>query len=106
VRDALAWAVFTGILPLTFIYQARHRLDKKIGKLSYPIYISHSVVILLVHKATVRLKITDALTISALNVLLSLAALLWRLIDSRIDKVRERVKAGDSSSAPAGALRA
>ncbi len=37
VRDALALGVFTGILPLAFIYQARHRLDKKIGQLSYPI---------------------------------------------------------------------
>jgi peptidoglycan/LPS O-acetylase OafA/YrhL len=108
VRDALALAVFTGILPLAFIYQARHRLDKKIGQLSYPIYISHSVAILLVHEATDWLKITDTLAISALNVLLSLllAGLLWRLVDSRIDKVRERVKAAGPSGAPAGALRA
>jgi peptidoglycan/LPS O-acetylase OafA/YrhL len=108
VRDALALAVFTGILPLTFIYQARHRLDKKIGQLSYPIYISHSVAILLVQDTTQWLGVTDALAISTLNVLLSLllAALLWRMVDSRIDKVRERVKSSDPSGAPASALRA
>ncbi|ARP87743.1 acyltransferase family protein [Bordetella genomosp. 9] len=108
VRDALALAVFAAILPLAFIHQARHRLDKKIGQLSYPIYISHSVAILLVQQAMEKVGVTDALTISALNVLLSLilAAALWWLIDSRIDRVRERVKTADASGAPAGALRA
>ncbi|AOB30085.1 acyltransferase [Bordetella sp. H567] len=108
VRDALALALFTGILPLTFIYQARHRLDKKIGQLSYPIYISHSVAILLVHQATSWVGLTNALAISTLNVLLSLvlATLLWTMIDSRVDKVRERVKSGDASGAPARPLRA
>lgn len=108
VRDALALAVFTGILPLTFIYQSRHRLDKKIGQLSYPIYISHAVAILLVHQATSWLGLTDALAISVLNVLLSLmlAVVLWRLIDSRIERLRERVKSGAPSGAPARALRA
>ncbi|WP_086063495.1 acyltransferase family protein [Bordetella genomosp. 8] len=108
LRDALALAAFTGILPLTFIYQARHRLDKKIGQLSYPIYISHSVALLLVHQATSWMGLTNALLISTLNVLLSLvlAVLLWTMIDSRVDKVRERVKSGAPSGAPARALRA
>ncbi|OZI67102.1 acyltransferase family protein [Bordetella genomosp. 11] len=108
LRDALALAAFAGILPLTFIHQARHRLDKKIGQLSYPIYISHSVAILLVHQAAGWIGLTDALAISTLNVLLSLllAALLWSMIDSKVDKIRERVKSGDRSGAPARALRA
>jgi peptidoglycan/LPS O-acetylase OafA/YrhL len=109
LRDALALAVFTAILPLTFIYQGRHLLDKKIGQLSYPIYISHSVAILLVQEATTWLGVKNALAVSLLNAFFSvmLAVLLWRAVDSRIDKVRERVKTVDQSSgAPAGALRA
>ncbi|HTK01059.1 MAG TPA: acyltransferase [Bordetella sp.] len=108
LRDVLALAAFTAILPLTFIYQGRHRLDKKIGQLSYPIYISHSVAILLVHQATSWIGLTNALAISTLNVLLSLvlATLLWSMVDSKIDRVRERVKSGAPSGAPARALRA
>jgi peptidoglycan/LPS O-acetylase OafA/YrhL len=109
VRDGLALAVFAAILPLAFIYQGRHRLDKKIGQLSYPIYISHSVAILLVSHLATSMQVHDALAISTLNVVVTLVMsyALWRFIDSRIDKVRERVKNSDpGSGAPAGAIRA
>lgn len=109
LRDGLALAVFAAILPLTFIFQARHRLDKKIGQLSYPIYICHSVVLLLVGRLAGALRISDALAISTLNAMLSLAMawVLYRVIDSRIDKVRQRVKtASPESSPPVDALRA
>ncbi|RXN83207.1 acyltransferase [Achromobacter aloeverae] len=110
VRDALALLVFTAFLPLMFIFQSRYRLDKKIGQLSYPIYICHAVVMLLVREMADLLGITDALAISSLNALFSIAAawLLYQAIDRRIERLRQRVKteAPDSSGAAADALRA
>ena len=46
LRDALAVLLFAALLPLAFLFQARYRLDKAIGELSYPIYICHALVIL------------------------------------------------------------
>jgi peptidoglycan/LPS O-acetylase OafA/YrhL len=108
LRDGMALAVFAAVLPLAFIYQGRHRLDKKIGQLSYPIYICHSVAILLVSHLATSLQVRDALAISTMNVVLTLAMAyaLWRAIDSKIDKVRERVKHSDPSSAHGSVLRA
>ncbi|WP_454691835.1 acyltransferase family protein [Achromobacter aloeverae] len=109
-RDALVLMIFATFLPLAFIFQSRYRLDKKIGQLSYPIYICHAVVMLLVGQMTALLGITDALAISGLNVLLSIAAawLLYQAIDHRIERLRQRVKTDSPapSDAAADALRA
>jgi len=110
VRDALVLMAFAAFLPLTFIFQSRYRLDKKIGQLSYPIYISHAAVMLLVGHMAGTLGITDALAISSLNALFSIAAawLLYQAIDRRIERLRLRVKTESpaASGAASDALRA
>ncbi|ALM84720.1 acyltransferase [Bordetella sp. N] len=109
VRDALVLMAFATFLPLTFIFQSRYRLDKKIGQLSYPIYICHAVVMLLVAQLATYLGITNALAISSLNALFSIAAawLLYQGIDRRIERLRQRVKTDSpaSSGTAADALR-
>jgi len=47
LRDALFLAVAATVLPLAFIFQCRHKWDRLVGELSYPLYISHMLVILL-----------------------------------------------------------
>ncbi len=105
VRDALMLAIFAAIMPLTFIFQGRYRLDKKIGQLSYPIYICHAVVMLLVSHMASTLGITDALAISSLNAICSIAAawLLYQAIDRRIEEVRLRVKTDAPATSNPGA---
>lgn len=44
----LIYVVFIAIIPLTFLYQNLFYFDRKIGELSYPIYISHVLVISLI----------------------------------------------------------
>lgn len=109
LRDALALVVFVAIMPLTFIFQGRYRLDRRIGSLSYPIYISHSLAILAVERLAAAIRLDNALAISAMNVVftLALAWALYRAVDSRVEALRQRIKEEQpASGAPVSAFRA
>lgn len=45
LKSAILFTSFLGLIPFTFLFQERHRLDNWIGNLSYPIYIGHMLVI-------------------------------------------------------------
>ncbi len=45
VKSAVILALFLCVLPLTFIFQNQHGWDRKIGDLSYPIYIGHLLIV-------------------------------------------------------------
>jgi peptidoglycan/LPS O-acetylase OafA/YrhL len=49
-KDMLLLALFAASLPLLFAFQSQHKLDAKIGELSYPIYVVHVLVIWLCAK--------------------------------------------------------
>ncbi len=49
IKAPLLFIFFFFLLPFAFIFQSRHSWDQWIGDLSYPIYISHSLVFLLGH---------------------------------------------------------
>lgn len=88
---------FVVLLPLTFLYQAKSRLDKRFGDLSYPIYIGHIFATLVVG-ATLRLLHlpTGAGIVTALNIVaaIALAVLLNRGLERPIERVRARIRKG------------
>ncbi len=96
LRDALAVLLFAALLPLAFLFQARYRLDKAIGELSYPIYICHAQVILffdwLLDGASARQPaLFDALVLTGC---IGFAALLNALIADPVERLRVRLRAG------------
>ena len=58
-------------MPLTFEFQSRRRWDKWIGDLSYPIYISHMLIIFIVSLVLGRFGSVDKLLVSATVVVLT-----------------------------------
>ena len=95
LRDALAVLLFAALLPLAFLFQARYRLDKAIGELSYPIYICHALVILffgwLLDGASAPAGAFDALVLTGC---IGFAALLNALIADPVERLRVRLRAG------------
>ena len=88
--------LFAALLPLAFLFQARYRLDKAIGELSYPIYICHALVILffgwLLDGASARQPaLFDALVLTGC---IGFAALLNALIADPVERLRVRLRAG------------
>jgi peptidoglycan/LPS O-acetylase OafA/YrhL len=101
LRDGLAILGFIAILPLAFIYQGRHKLDRRIGALSYPIYISHGLAIVAAGFLAMELEVRNTLAISLMNVGITIV-MAWGFyyaIDARIEKIRQRVKNGSGSDA-------
>jgi peptidoglycan/LPS O-acetylase OafA/YrhL len=88
-------ASFLILLPLTFLFQNRSKLDRTVGNLSYPIYVGHLLAMSVLVLITPRLGVRDPLLISAANVVASLAFAfaLNRLVGDPIESLRSRWKA-------------
>jgi peptidoglycan/LPS O-acetylase OafA/YrhL len=85
-------ALFLLLLPLAFLYQNQHAIDRKIGDLSYPMYIGHWFVILCLGFAAARLAISPAvLAIVSVAASIAFAWLLNVLIASRIEGYRKNL---------------
>ncbi|WP_082880193.1 acyltransferase family protein [Methylomonas methanica] len=54
-RSLIMFFIFTISMPFLFFFQNKNELDKKIGALSYPIYISHLFIISLVNYESINL---------------------------------------------------
>lgn len=82
-------------LPLAFIYQMTSKIDKMVGELSYPMYISHMLIIWLVNSllSMGHLKLS-VLVQTLINVILSclFAYLLNKLISERIEVIRAKIR--------------
>lgn len=88
-------ATFILFIPLTFVFQNHHGLDKWIGNLSYPIYIVHLLVLHITgHIFRNKLGINNEYTLSIACVIFSilLAILLDITIGQPIEKIRKRLK--------------
>lgn len=84
---------FISFLPLTFIFQNQYKLDRKIGELSYPIYIGHFLVIFVVSVIFKQIGIVNDLAISIINAVLSVLfafSLNWS-IGNRVEAFREKL---------------
>ncbi|EFF72987.1 acyltransferase family protein [Achromobacter piechaudii] len=94
VRDALAVLLFAALLPLAFLFQSRHRLDKAIGELSYPIYICHSLVILFFSWLLNDVEMHQPMLFSALVIAgcIGFSALLNGLVADPVERLRSRLR--------------
>lgn len=94
VRDALAVLLFAALLPLAFLFQSRHRLDKAIGELSYPIYICHSLVIMFFSWLLNEVEVHQPMLFAALVVTgcIGFSALLNGLIADPVERLRSRLR--------------
>jgi peptidoglycan/LPS O-acetylase OafA/YrhL len=94
LRSLALLACFLLLVPLTFMFQNRYALDRKIGELSYPIYVCHMLVVSVAAPLIeVRYK-GDAVLRSAVMVALTvvLAVALNACIAVPFEKVRLRLK--------------
>jgi len=103
LRDALFLAVAVALLPLAFIFQCRHKWDRAIGELSYPLYISHMLVILLFEHLAAGFKAAHpaAAVVAVVVASLAAAAALNLTVGTRVERWRRRIKAAPASVEPA-----
>lgn len=94
VRDGLAVLLFAALLPLAFLFQSRHRLDKAIGELSYPIYICHSLVILFFSWLLNDVERHQPMLFAALVITgcIGFSALLNGLVADPVERLRSRLR--------------
>lgn len=96
-------AIFAVLLPLTFLYQSGSKLDKRLGDLSYPIYIGHILMILLVGAAWRGLHLgpnTAAITLANIVAAIAFAFVLNRSLERPIERLRSKVRRGQPIPAP------
>ena len=93
-KISLLFSVFLTFLPLTFLYQNTSKSDKAVGELSYPIYIGHLFVIMVVGKLIGHHILPTPFMVAMGNVFFSIifAHYLNKYISSRIEYLRVKVK--------------
>ena len=94
VKELLLVGAYIALLPLTFVFQNSVKKDKIIGELSYPLYISHFIVIEMTTYALTKLHVKGIYSVTICSVLASFAAawLLNRSIGGRIESIRARIR--------------
>ena len=102
IHHLILMAVFVLALPFLFHFQSTFRFDRKIGDLSYPIYISHILVMLPVGLLFDRMSGTQNYrgmdeTLAVLSLTLLASLLLNRYVGDRIEGLRDRVRRGQTT---------
>lgn len=94
IKAPIMFTFFIMFLPFAFIFQNQSGLDKRIGELSYPIYIGHMLVIWAVVSFSAKIGNTGTLFISICSVLISIlsAMFLNEFIGKRFEKIRQQLK--------------
>ena len=95
LHTALLLGLTVAMLPLLFRFQSNHRWDRRVGELSYPIYICHLAVIFPVdllfrHPALAGNDLARVLLVVAAT--LAAAHLLNVTIGRRVERLRDRVR--------------
>jgi peptidoglycan/LPS O-acetylase OafA/YrhL len=82
------------LMPLAFLFQGQHAFDRRIGELSYPIYIGHILAINVMHVVFRVLHIQNDLLRAIINVAASIvfAFVLNELIAKRFESLRKDVR--------------
>lgn len=66
-------AIFIVLIPFTFLFQKHYKWDRRIGELSYPIYICHMLVIYIIEKSFLVTGIHSSLYLGILSTAFSIA---------------------------------
>ena len=109
VNTVLLIAVFVVSLPFQFAMQNQNRWDRVIGELSYPIYITHMIIIWLFERFADQYlslgprSLTGAVIITIITVLVSIGLNAW--VVTGINEVRRRVRGSRAGSTPSDAPR-
>ncbi len=105
-KRLLLYAAVGCLVPLTFLFQQKHRFDGWIGDLSYPIYICHTLVLWICTYALRHLKIQDERILGIACAVFSVAfamCLNWAIAHP-FERVRGKLRArGQSGTGPSGA---
>jgi peptidoglycan/LPS O-acetylase OafA/YrhL len=83
-QGIIAYAFFIPAIPILFLLTKSSACDAALGNLSYPIYVSHSLVITIVQNATHSHNVYLIVTAT-----ISLAFLVYRYLEKPIDKWRQ-----------------
>jgi peptidoglycan/LPS O-acetylase OafA/YrhL len=100
IKVPLLFLAAAGGLPLAFMHQDRSRFDRRLGELSYPIYIGHMLTIDLLDSAIGNVGAYDPLLISLAHVGVAVifAVLLNKYVGRRIETFRARTVSGTTAS--------
>ena len=95
VKTAVLFSIFLVLMPLAFLFQSKNRWDRWIGDLSYPIYIFHTLVILIVGTFLGRMGITDKVIVSTTAVAFSIgfSIVLNNYVGGPVEALRGRFRA-------------
>ncbi len=97
IKSITLFFMFLVLMPFTFFFQNSRSWDKLIGELSYPIYISHMLILLIISTAFEKYQIDNKTFLAILVVMLSIlsAALLNQWISKPIEILRNKIKLGE-----------
>jgi peptidoglycan/LPS O-acetylase OafA/YrhL len=106
LKSLLLFACFIFLIPLTFLFQNRYSFDRKIGELSYPIYICHMLVVFAASNLLEATHRADVVVRTIITVVATVifAALLNACIAVPLEKVRLRFKGRSASPAHASVV--
>ena len=93
-KSILLFIVFFVFMPFTFIFEKSHPWDRWIGELSYPIYISHMLIILIANSLYERLFTKNSVLLAAVVILFSVlfSILLNAYISKPVEKWRDKIR--------------
>lgn len=94
IKSAVLILLFSLLMPFTFVFQSRRQWDRRVGDLSYPIYICHLLVIGLLTHLLAKFGIADRLLIGLLatGVSIGVSVLLNTYIAHPIESLRRRFR--------------
>ena len=87
-KALLYFMLFVCALPFIFKYTKRLKFDNMVGELSYPVYISHLFVYMLVGNLAITNFLGAGLTVTIVSVLFSI--LLNRFVAKPVEKIRQK----------------
>jgi hypothetical protein len=101
LRTLILFGLFVPLLPLTFLFQNQAPWDRKVGELSYPIYVGHMVAVWSLHQwPAYQAASPMAQSFGAALSALLLAVLLNQLIAHRVEGWRDSIRQRFTLSKP------
>jgi len=96
VKEFILLSAYLVLLPLAFVFQNSVKTDKRIGELSYPLYIGHLIVIEIVSLLLTRIHIKNTYSVTFCGVTASIlfALLLNKFINKKVERIRARIRSG------------